>query len=361
MSNERLNLPSASSRARDSRCPGALNLIRSLQEQGLLVERTHAWTESGTCIHAAVEGEEVDLEHDEETARETVVARLASLREHLTVPLDADELIEERLWLRGGLKRIASGKPDRIWRYGATSVIPDIKTGWGVTEAEETNLQFRAYAVLEWLNRADVEEVIVATINAHGAKPKPVVYDVEALQMAEQEWRDEITACNQPDAPRVAGPIQCKYCPAKLHCDKAREVIPQVAALTIHEPGMIVTNEQIAELLDRCGHAEKMIGEIKAEAKRRLTEDPASVPGWQIVPGKVTKPVTDLTTVFNRCIGKGVTAEQFTAACSLTKTNLTDALKTAMGIKGKALNAIIDEVLAGATAEKQSAPSLKRI
>lgn len=362
MSDERLSLPSASSRARDSRCHGALNFIRALRASGVVLDDGNKpWTESGTRIHAASTGEEIDLEHDETLSLETVQSRLARLREALGVPNDAEEIVERRFWLRDGLKRIASGQPDRIWRFDRVSIIPDIKTGWAQTEPEDTNLQFRSYAVLEWLNGIDRQEVIVATINAHGAKPMPVKYDVAALMQAEDEWRAEIAACNQPDAPRVAGPVQCKYCPAKIHCDKAQAIVPQVASLTIHEQGLTVTNEQIAELLDRCGLAKRMIGEIEAEAKRRLTENPESLPGWTLAPGRVAHPITALRTVLKRCIAHGITAEAFTEKASMTKTNLTELLGDALGIKGKALKAIIDEVLEGATADKPAAASLKRI
>lgn len=362
MSDERLSLPSASSRARDSRCPGALNLIRSLIEAGVsLDDGNRPWTESGTRIHAAVAGEEIDLEHEEESARETVAARLARLRKDLAVPDDAVEIIEQRFWLRLGLKKIASGQPDLVWVFGNTAVIPDIKTGWLNAEREDSNPQLRAYAVLIALNAPGIERVIVALAQAHGAKPQPVEYNKATLDAAELEWRAEILECNNPDAPRIAGPVQCKYCAAKLHCDKARAVVGEVAALTIHEQGLTVTNEEIVALLDRCGHAKRMIGEIEAEAKRRLAADPACLPGWKLAEGKTAHPITDLVTVFNRCLTKGITAEQFTAGCSITKKNLTAALKTATSTKGKALDATVKEVLEGCTGEKKAAFSLERI
>ena len=356
---ERLSLPSASSRARDSRCPGALNIINALRLAGLLREEVHPWTESGTKIHAASTGEEVELDHAETSALETVEARLDKLKKLLGVPGRAEEIVERRFWMRDGLRKIASGKPDRIWRFDDTSVIPDIKTGWGETEAEESNLQFRAYAVLERLNRPEVDQVIVATINAHGKPPKPVVYDRAALLEAEQEWRSEIRACMAPGAPRVAGPIQCKYCPAKLHCQQAQAVLKETSSLTIHETGLTVTNEELAALLDRCGLAEKMIGTIRAEARRRL-ETGLEVPGWQLAPGRSTTPITDIQSVFSKCAEMGIQPEAFTAVCSITKKALTDLLKNATGQKGKALDTIIAQVTAGATESKQSAPTLKR-
>lgn len=359
MSDERLDLPSASSRDRDSRCPGSRNLIRALRLTGHIVERTHSWTESGTRIHDAVAGEGGDLEHAEEVARETVVARIAKLREDLGVPADAVEHVERRLWLRDGIRRVASGKPDIILMYGDTALIPDIKTGWGDVEHEASNLQLRGYAVLAWLEHG-VKRVIVAIAKAQGARPVPVEYGPEELAQARQEWLAEIAETNKPGAKRVAGDIQCNYCPAKLHCPEAQAVIPQTAMVTIHEPGLVVSNQDLTTLLDRCGHAKKMIGEIEAEAKRRLADDPDALPGFKLVPGAARGTIKDLATVFSRCHAHGITAEDFTAACSITKTNLTAALKDALQLKGKALNAVIGEVLAGCTEEKQSAPQIKR-
>lgn len=359
MSDERLDLPSASSRDRDSRCPGARNLIRALRLTGHLVERTHSWTESGTRIHDAVAGEDIDLDHSEEAARETVVARIAKLREDLGVPPDAVEHVERRLWLRDGLLRVSSGKPDIVLVYGNTALIPDIKTGWGDVEHEASNLQLRAYAVLAWLEHG-VDRVIVAIAKAQGARPVPVEYGPAELEVARQEWLAEIAETNKPGAKRVAGNVQCNYCPAKLHCPEAQKAVPELAMVTIHEPGLVVSNQDLAALLDRCGHAKKMIGEIEAEAKRRLADDPEALPGFKLVPGSKRSTITDLATVFARCNAHGIAAEDFTAACTITKTNLTAALKDALQLKGKALNTVIDEVLDGCTEEKQSAPQIKQ-
>lgn len=359
--NERLGLPSASSRARDSRCPGALNFIRALLASGAkLDDGAQPWTESGTRIHDASTGEEIDLDHNETLSLETVQERLQTLREALNVPDDAEEVIERRFWLRDGLRKIASGKPDRIWRFGDTSVIPDIKTGWGEVEPEESNLQYQSYAVLEYVNRSECRNAVVATISAHGKRPHPVIYNESKLRLAEQIWRSEIFTNSLADAPRVAGPIQCKYCPAKLHCDKAQAVVPEMATLTIYGAGLVVSNEDLAALLDKCGHAKKMIGEIEAEAKRRLANDPEALSGWELDNGKEKSSISDLTTVFNRCLEKGVTAEQFTAGCSITKKNLTEALKTATKQKGKALDGVVKEVVEGCTSSKTTVASLKR-
>jgi len=360
MTDERFDMPSSSTRERDSRCPGARNLIRALRMTGHLVERTHSWTESGTRIHEAVEGKEIDLDHNEETARESVVARIAELRQALGVPVDAVELVEQRLWLRDGLRRVASGRPDKIWLYDRTAVIPDVKTGWGGVAHESVNLQLRGYAVLAYINHQEVERVIVAIAGAHGAKPHPVEYGIKELEQSRQEWLAEIAATNQPGAPRVAGDVQCNYCPAKLHCPQAQEQIPKMALTTIHETGLVVSNEDLAALLDRCGLAKKMVGEIEAEAKRRLEADPDALPGFKLVPGTNRATITNITGVFGRCGQHGVTADQFTGACSLTKAALTALLKKATGEKGKALNAIIDAVLDGMTESQQSAPQIKR-
>jgi hypothetical protein len=330
---------------------------------GVELERVKKdWTESGTRIHAASTGEELELEQSETVALETVQSRLSWLRDALGVPADAEELVERRLWLRDGLRKIASGQPDRIWRTGGTSIIPDIKTGWAEVEAEDSNLQFRAYAVLEYVTRGDVEEVIVATIGAHGKKPMPVKYDAAALTLALHEWLAEIDECNKPDAPRVAGDIQCKYCPAKLHCDKTQAVVRETSQLTIHVPGLTVSNDDLAALLDRCGLAKRVIGEIEAESKRRLENDANCFGGrWMLEPGKVTHKITALGVVYGRCVENGVTAEGFTEHASITKTALTECLRKATGLKGKALEALVKKVMGGATTDKQSAPSLKRV
>lgn len=361
---ERLFLPSASSRGRDKACPGALNLIRALRTVGIQIDGGNKpWTESGNRIHAAVAGEDIDLEHDEESARETVEARLTCLRADLSVPDNAAEIIEQRIWLFDVEKKIASGKPDRIWLFDDVAVIPDVKTGWINAEAETSNPQLRGYAVLAWhgfMVRYGVRRVIVALAQAHGSKPQPVEYDEAALMAAEAEWRAEIEACNAPDAPRIPGEVQCRYCPAKFHCPEARA---HVSGLAVIPGGTILTvsNDELSKLLDRSKMASKLIEEIEAEAKRRLEVDPGCVPGYALAPGRASKPISDLSTVFTRCSLRGITPEKFTAACKITKKELTELLKTASGTKGKALDGIIEEVIAGCVEEKTTAKTLKRI
>ena len=107
-------------------------------------------------------------------------------------PSDAVEVKETRLWLTQNGERIASGKPDIVWYFGDTAVIPEVKTGWLNAEQEDANLQLRAQAVLVWLNNREVIRVIVALAQAHGENPMPAEYDEAALSMAYREWMDEI-------------------------------------------------------------------------------------------------------------------------------------------------------------------------
>ena len=273
-------------------------------------------------------------------------------------PSDAVEVKETRLWLTQNGERIASGKPDIVWYFGDTAVIPEVKTGWLNAEQEDANLQLRAQAVLVWLNNREVIRVIVALAQAHGENPMPAEYDEAALSMAYREWMDEIDRCNQPDAPRVAGPLQCKYCPAKTHCPEAHQVVKTLATA---QPGVLAAVVTLEQLYDACAAAEGVIDKIRAEIKRRLEIDPDAFGGRIVLkPGRVTTPIVDLPIVFARCYEKGISAEQFTAACSLPKKNLLPLLKAATGTKGKALDALVEEIIEGATAEKQAAPSLAR-
>ena len=59
--------------------------------------------------------------------------------------------------------------------------------------------------------------------------------------------------------------------------------------------------------------------------------------------------ITSVGTAYERAAAHGVTAEAFAAKCSLSLKGLNEALKNATGTKGKALEAIADEVLRGIT------------
>lgn len=358
MSDGRNRKPSASSMERYALCPGSW-----AAEQGIPDETSEDAT-TGNRIHAWLAGETVAPPL---TADETSVAEKCRAQEDLwlsTVLPHRDEMIrEQRYWMGDAW----SGKPDlvAIDSIMGEALVIDYKTGRGDVTAAEGNLQLRALAVLvhekHWCTK-----VTVAIIQPLAGAPSVCEYSHDDLIRARAEISAIIDRINAPNAPRVPSTEACKYCKAKPYCPEAREqavALPVTAIPAGTTPDAIaatLTSQTLAEFLERADFASRVIDACKSEAKRRL-ESGDAIPGWTLKPGFERETITDPTTIYNRAAAVGVNSEAFMACVSITKGKLKDALKTATGEKGKALEARMDSLLAGCVESKQSAATLTRI
>ena len=353
MSDGRQGCPSASSASRYALCPGSFML-----EQQAPAEPESDDARIGNRIHAALAGESVPDMTDEELA----IYGACQLQEagmHGRVMGDhTQEIREIRLWsVSGG--NSWSGKPDVIYgRDGDDSwLVIDYKTGRGDVEEAAGNLQLRALAVLV-KRRFAARHVMVAIIQPLASRePSVCAYNAEDLDIAGREIDEIMARVQQPGQPRVPSPDACKYCRAKAICPEAKAA---ALAVTRAESLGVLTGAELGDLLDRCRLAEQVVDAIRAEAKRRL-ENGETVPGWRLKPGPQREDITDPERVFSRFCGAGGTYAAFMSAVKITNGKLRDALKSATGDKGKAIDARMESILAGCTETKSTAPQLERI
>lgn len=358
MSDERQGLPSASSMERYFLCPGSYAAERGLPDT------TSADADTGNRIHSVLAGDTVTppLNDDEKWTMEACRSQASALLD--TRLFDGDQMhLERRYWWNGDW----SGKPDvvAIDTAKGRAVVIDYKTGRGEVEVAEGNMQLRALAVLA-ARQHGLASVIVAIIQPLAGQPSLCIYSSDDLKRAEAEISGIISAINRPDAPRIPSAKACKYCKAKTTCPEAREAalatpVANVPANTTPEAiAAALTGPTLAQFLDRAEMAVRVIEACREEAKRRL-ESGDTVLGWTLKPGSERETITDPTTVYNRASAAGVTSEAFMACVGITKGKLKDALKTATGEKGKALEARMESLLAGCTEVKQSAATLAKV
>lgn len=339
-------------------CPGSYAAERGLPDT------TSADSETGNRIHAVLAGETVTppLTDDEERTMESCRSQATALLDTL-LPHRDEMHLERRYWWDGEW----SGKPDVVAIDTAQghAVVIDYKTGRGdVTEAAG-NMQLRALAVLVSAEHWP-ERVTVAIVQPLAGAVSVCEYGPDELLAAHNEIRAIIASIHQPDAIRRPSAKACKYCKAKATCPEAREASLQMPMANIPQgttPSAIaatLTAETLSDFLSRAEFAAKVIEACRDEAKRRL-EAGETVPGWTLKPGAERETITDPTTVYNRASAAGVTSEAFMACVSITKGKLKDALKTATGEKGKALEARMDSLLVGCVEVKQSAATLTKI
>jgi len=338
---DRRNKPSASGLEYLALCPGKLHAEAGLPE----IENKDA--KDGTAVHDALAGIKLpsDLTSDQQTAYEDLRNKCGELVEELGY--DHNRVIyEERLWF----KEQFSGQCDRIYLRadGLSALVVDFKSGWAsddVTPAN-ANAQLACLCVLAFQNFDAVEECYAAIIPRIG-KPTLVRYSREDSQAALQRIHEIIADAEKDNAPRVPGEKQCRYCRARFQCPErlaTTHTLEPVARMQLPA----IPSEALALYLDKLPTIKKVVADLEAEAKARLSRG-ESVPGYRLHQGNARERIVALPTICARAQeNHSVTVEEFTAACSLTKKAAKELLAR-KGLKGKALDNALAEMIDGCT------------
>lgn len=279
--------------------------------------------------------------------------------------------VEERIESPDGY----SGQPDLVvtWQDGDKhyALVFDWKSGWIEQELSAKNLQLRAYAVLAGF-AYHCSEVFVALLQ-RGASRELVGYDALDLVKAREELRDIIREATAPGAIRTPGEIQCRYCRAIAICPEARETIPN--ALHIAEKGSAISlrllldkqkatlvarclsGTQLSEIQERKKVAQFVFEAVEDEIKKRLTEDPKSVPGWVLKPGNKRRSITDTSGAF-AAIRDRLNLGEFLGCCTLRLGELEDTLVRGSGLSRADISRILDERLKSLIEVSENSPSI---
>lgn len=364
MNDERFGWPSASAMKRLALCPGSWNLSQHAPPQPASPD-----ADSGNRIHAALEqlGSGQDSAFLELPDEEFKTAELC---------LDLErKLVSETIGQAFGTVREArmksrslrvSGKADAVHANGDTALILDYKTGRGDVEDANKNLQLRTLAALRFLNFG-TSQIYVAIIQPWVSPQVSVAkYDWRDLSRAVDEVDAILKAARAEDAPRIPSEEACKYCPAKVICKEAANVLTELSSYESKAPIGVspsvhvaaLTSQNLGLLLKRAKLAESIIEAARDEAKRRL-ENGDKVDGWQLKDGSEQDEITDPQGVFGEFVKAGGTAEQFLKAVKVTKGKLKEQVKAATGKTGRELESQLARILGGFTTKKQKAKTLE--
>lgn len=270
---------------------------------------------------------------------------------------------EQRYWCIVTKKFKHSAKPDFVARFGLRAMILEYKTLPGDVPESSTNEQLRDQAVLVSGNEL-VPEVAVGVIQPLVTYDTVLcVYDANALKEAQARMFKRVIASNDPAAKRTPHPVACKFCKARRTCQEyqvwSASTVPKTQSLT-DVPMAHWTPEQCDRFCEMYSVASHWLELGKEEIKRRIRENPASVPGWTLVPGDTRRPVNDPNELHRRFLASGGTSEQFLTCVEINKGRLEGLTRTVTKLRGKQLVAKIEELLAGITTPKQNQPSLAR-
>ena len=354
MTDERHGCPSASILGRLAQCPGSWRLSQLAPPAESTPEAS-----SGTRIHDALAtGNTTGLTSEEETIRAQLDALEVNVLNSWLGGAEPDRVLrEERLWRTEGDQQRWSAKPDQVVVFGSEALVLEYKTGPLAVEDAAGNLQLRAQAAVVHHRWPEIRRVTVVVLQPRcSPQVSQCAYAERDLKRALDEIDRLVARAQRDDAPLVAGEAQCRYCAAKPICPQAQA---EVTAL-VETNTALPTPAKLADLLDRCVLAEKVIESIRDHARHLLGANPNAVPGWQLAPGRSRETIVGLQRVFERVNRLGVRPEVFVGACSLTKKALKTLLQEITGDKGSLLDARLGVVTDGCVEQTQTQPMLVR-
>lgn len=366
------DIPSASRIERIHHCPASLQMERAAPKR----EEDTKDADAGNEVHGILSD---DVSEEEASASAAQTAEMCSdqcdrLRDEWLMPGETYLGYRE---LRYGLTKLGNvaivredskvefiftGQFDRLYIQGNRGLLIDFKALHGEHTEAVHNPQLASLAVLvEGRHRLD--SVRVALVQPWKGKPTVADYDAQSLAKARWWLVDALRAATAATPEDRHAGKWCSYCKANSVCQTYREA--NLQQLEVIDPMTIagmddetqkaamwaracaLTPEQHAAAYNGLAMIRRYTHAIGASFKQRV--EAGEIPGYTIREKKGKRSISDVATVFSRAAAQGVTAEAFTAECSIALGALNTLLKTATGAKGKALEAIAAEVLRDAT------------
>lgn len=280
LSDERGGMPSASGIESLFLCKG-----KFLAEKGL-PDIEYSESSEGTIRHALAEmdmpADEID---DPERARAVTNAKLAVMElKSKTIQGEGYLLKEQRMWLRDSKGvPFLSGKPDyvEIVPQYKRALIVDYKMLYGEHSPAHANPQLFTLAALVMQENKSIQECYIALVT-------PLLEPLYSVSMLDREtvkaWAGKLhnlsKAIQNPNAPRVAGAKQCKYCRALPFCPEARQLLNETMDKTIEE--ISKDPDELGKAYALAAMYEKFAASVKATVRTKLKEDPKSVEGYKL-------------------------------------------------------------------------------
>ena len=350
---ERENKMSGSGMAGYAACAGKFQLEKTCPR-----DEGNVYTEIGNRIHLVLAGVN-KLETLPEEEQAIVTRCLEQYGEILAqIPSEIGDLkestLENRLWYNDTW----SGQIDRIDFFGnETALVVDWKTGRTPQGGAAENLQLRAYAVLVKKNYPALKRIFVAIVQPLAAPYTIAEYDGIDLVAADHQISEIVEAALAPNAPRTPSPDACKYCRAKSICPEAQG---QVTALAEVKSDIIpaLTDEQVADFLEKAVVVESFIEALRSEAKKRL-QDGHEIAGYKLSAGRTSRSIEDLQGAHSKLVAV-IGEEAFLSACKVSVPTLEKSYVAAKSLKGKAAKEAFEAEVADLLIQKQGEPVMTR-
>lgn len=355
---------SASNAAADKLCPGRHNAQRGIPE----VQSSDS--DFGNAIHAALfKGDPAGLTADQEG----IYLSVLEIEKKLCVKFFGPEVEgitpnpakEKRYWSTWADPAFKhSAQVDRVHRRVTRALVLDVKSLAGEVAESPANLQLRDQACLFDMNNAALTEIGVAIVQplvTHS--PEICVYSRADLMKARTEMYLRVEASNRADAPRVAGPAQCKFCRAKPSC---REYLSYVGTLLPAPSSLLTvpvkdwTPEMRRHFVDNFDTAQKWLNSAWDAMVEGASQE-GFVPGYQLKDNPQRGTIINLQKVFDRASALGIPLADFLEKSTIGKGNLKELLRSFAKLKGKALDSQMEKVIGEDEKLSEASKSLKKV
>lgn len=329
---ERGGLPSASNLHRRYLCPGSEALEAQAPES-----TPDDVAQEGQDIHQALEDPEF-VELDEHAASVAEHLKLmekeaiADWMKHIGIAGHTEPIRELRLWITEKGKRIASAKPDLfVISRPHESFVCDFKSGYlPVTEARRS-IQARIQAVA--LNdEYGPFKRIRAVMAAYRFRGNLTVcdYGPDDLKRAKEELRFNLWRSSLPDAPRIPGIDQCRYCRGKSFCREAAAYSLLPVPVARDEKDVVAAVAQLSPADLAFLHGKKSLAEKVFEAVdirlRSLPREVLNEVGLDLGTPGSSREVTDIQKCWSLLFQQGMTEDEFRSACKVAIGKLETAM-----------------------------------
>jgi len=236
----------------------------------------------------------------------------------------------------------------------------DFKALHGKHPSAIENPQLMSLAVLV-AKKHKLASVRVALVQPWKGKPTTADLSFAGLELAESWLLATLEAERVSTLDDRKAGDWCHHCAARFGCQTFRDAqlqeIERIDPMTI--AGMDdktqaaamwaraneLTPEQHIAAYNGLAMVKRYAHAIEASFKARV--EAGEIPGYTTREKKGKRSISDVGKVFAACASHGVTADAFTAECSIGLGSVKELLKNATHAKGKALDKLSDEVLTG--------------
>ena len=264
-------------------------------------------------------------------------------------------IVEERVsygdWVKDGF-----GTADAIVVGDDTLHVIDLKYGMGVRVDAEENPQAMLYglgAYSQFEHLADFKRVKITIVQPrldHISEWEISVPDL--LRWA--EWvKQRAEATQDPDAPRLPGEKQCRFCRGKLSCAALKTMTEDAIMSSFDDldnmpKANTLTPDQMRKALDAKPLIEAWLSAIEAQAKAALTSG-ENFPGYKLVEGRANRKWIGDTRAVEKRLTDLLDTKAFTEPTLISPAQAEKAL-------GKAKAAVIADLIT----KPQGSPTLAR-